>query len=92
MEVMMSFHSFIGKDGHWEIIVGWDDTVGGFYAVVEDVDRYDDAPVFSAGLDDEPIDSVEELAVEISPYGEIPDDLLSMLRDDKAGLTPLTPL
>jgi hypothetical protein len=89
MEVVMSEHIFSETEGRWDIKVGWTEALDSFFVIVWDVNDVDDSPVFLAGWLTEKIETVEQLAGIVSPYGDIPDDILSMLRDDKAGLTPL---
>jgi hypothetical protein len=86
-----------GKDlgGFWEVVVGWDGCLETFFAHVWDVTGStlgekdaEDTLELSAGMRAREVESVEELDRIVQLYGEIPDDILSMLRDDKAGPTP----
>jgi hypothetical protein len=93
-----------GEGGLFEVVVGWDEQMQTFFAQVWDItgsaDEKDergrgveDTLELSAGLEPKEVDTVEELASIVRLFGEMPDDIESMLRDDRAaGLTPLCPL
>jgi hypothetical protein len=81
--------------GFWEVVVGWDGCLETFFAHVWDVTGSalgekdaDETLELSAGMRAREVETVEELDCIVRLYAEIPDDILSMLRDDKAGPTP----
>src|SRR4051812_1587012 len=94
MEFVMAPRFFTGRKVCWHIAVGWSEICNSFWALVLDVHAPagEEDIVADVGFKTGEFDTVEKLSDVIKPYGTIPDDILSMLRDDKAGTTPLTPL
>ena len=71
----------------YEVIVGWDRPLQYFFGTVFDkAVKATDAKVVFATLDlpGGGVPSVEELAKVLSPYLQLPDDLLRCLREDGA--------
>lgn len=72
-----------------EFILGWDNPLQTFFVQVwEDSDQ--DDPVLWAGTSPDEVASVETLAELMRPYGKIPAQVRTQLRDDCDGRIPPT--
>ena len=97
----MSRHTYkgFGKEGRWEITVGWDNPLETFFAQVWDMSADDDEAVddlrgvedsceLFVGTSRSEIETIEALVSIVEPYGEVPDDVIDMLSDDHAKRRP----
>lgn len=69
----------------FEVAVGWDPGLDTFFVVVfgvADAGRETDVRQWRGGQPRQ-IVTVEELQAEVSPYAELPMELMSLLRDDQ---------
>ena len=93
----MSRFRYLGKEGRWRVVVGWDNGLETFFAQIWDESLGDDAGV------EEPIElwvgsltgevgTVEELGKIVEPYGPLPEVIEHGLRFEFARRTPPTAL
>jgi hypothetical protein len=93
---MMSRHEYLGKEGRWKIVIGWDNGLETFFAQVWDAsvgdERGAEDPIeLWVGTLTGEVGTVEELGRIVEPYGPIPDEHLGHLREEFARRKPPTP-
>jgi len=79
----MSRYTFTGSQPHLRIVVGWDRPLQTYFAQVWDGGKLEQGNLLLwAGAGAEPVPTVEDLAELLAPFGAIPADVASQLRDE----------
>ena len=82
----MSRYTIQSFDPRFEIVVGWDWPMRTYFAQVLDNKNPEDdenRPRVWIGTSFDEIQTPEELRAPIATYGNIPDDIIQALRDDR---------
>src|SRR3954451_9231344 len=79
----MSQHVMDSSREGMEILIGWDQPMNTFFAQVW-AKRDDEEPVVWLGNAFDQVQEPEEMAEDLEPFGAMPDDLLAVLRADRA--------
>jgi hypothetical protein len=91
----MSRYKYLGKEDYWEIVVGWDNALGTYFAQIWDLRTVEEgdfpSPVLWAGCNLGEIPTLADLEVMVERYGSIPGETRKDLEDDFARRTPPTP-
>jgi hypothetical protein len=82
--MIISFYPFRGKEGKLKIAVGWSESLESFYAYAMALDDEPDLELFRYGVGAKrrEIQTLEQLAERVGPFGEIPDETMRRLRQD----------
>lgn len=82
----MSRHGIEANDPRFEITVGWDHPLNTYFVQVEDneAEDEDDALIVWVGTSYNEIQTPEALQAFIAQYGNIPQEVIKALRDDRA--------
>jgi hypothetical protein len=91
----MSRHQIPAKSQNHQVTVGWDNPMSTYFAIVTDetADEDDNVLLWLGGIDRE-YPRVEDMVKPLKPYADLTDDVIAILRNDRAstldvGPTPL---